>query len=370
MIRIAKPLIGQDEQAAVTAVLASGNIAAGAQVKEFEEAFAAYCASPVAVACSSGTAGLCVAMKALDLPAGSKVLTTPFSFIATANCILYANCIPVFADVDPDTFMVTAATVAEAFAKDPDIRAVLPVHLYGQACEIKDITDIAHAHDAYVIEDAAQAHGATEDGVRVGAIGDLGVFSFYPTKNMMTGEGGIITGSNAELLDRCRLIINHGAPKRYQHTLLGFNYRMTNIAAAIGLCQLPRLDAWNARRLYNAQAITAGLANLSWLSTPVERQNCGHVYHQYVLKVQDRERLREHLKNAGVDTDVHYPCLIPDQPFFQGQGYTSDHLPQARKLATCVMSLPVHPSVSDDDLATIVSAMQSFTLAQLPCAAK
>jgi perosamine synthetase len=361
VIPIAKPHIGQDEQNAVAEVLASGMLAAGPRVHAFEHAFAEFCHSPAGVACSSGTAGLCAAVAALELPAGSKILTTPFSFIATANCILYGGYTPVFADIDSDTFNLTAANVKRALEQDPTIRAVLPVHLYGQACEIHEIVEIAHAHNAYVIEDCAQAHGATEDGVPVGAIGDLGIFSFYPTKNMMTGEGGMITGSNVELLERCSLHINHGAPRRYQHTTLGFNYRMTSMAAAIGLVQLPRLPEWTERRKRNAQRLNDGLADLPWLTTPYQRANCGHVYHQYVLKVLDRARFQAHLKEAGVGSDIHYPCTIPDQPFYSDQGYTSVHLPVAAEQSSYVLSLPVHPALTDDDLRTIISAVRTFT---------
>ena len=365
MIPIAKPYIGPEEQDAVAAVLASGILASGPRVREFQQRFAEYCQSPAAVACSSGTAGLVAAMSALDLPRGSKVLTTPFSFIATANCILAADCRPIFIDVDPDTFNITAADVEKAFAQDPDIRAVLPVHLYGQACEIRAIAAIAHAYGAYVIEDCAQAHGATEDGIPVGAIGDLGVFSFYPTKNMMASEGGIITGCNTKLLETCKLVINHGSPARYVHERLGFNYRMTDIAAALGICQLQRLPAWNEQRRYNARTLTAALAGQTWLSTPAERPNVQHVYHQYVLKVRDRVHLEEHLKAGGVETAVHYPRTIPDQPLYRDLGYTSDDLPVARELTEQVLSLPVHPALSAGDLQTVITAVRAFEPARV-----
>lgn len=365
MIPIAKPFIGAEEQAAVADVLASGILASGPRVREFERAFAEYCQSAAgAVACTSGTAGLCTTVAALELPAGSKILTTPFSFIATANCILYGGYLPVFVDVDPTTFMITADQVREALDDDPAIRALILVHLYGQACEIHEIVEIAHARGVVVIEDCAQAHGAEEFDVPVGGIGDLGVFSFYPTKNMMTGEGGMITGSNPTLIDRCRLFIDHGAPVRYHHTSLGFNYRMTSMAAAIGLCQLQRLPAWNAQRRKNARALTAAFTGISWLTTPFERPQCTHVYHQYVLKVQDRARFQAHMDAAGVGTAVHYPRTILDQPYYQQQGFSSASCPTARRLADEVISLPVHPAVSAQDLQTIITAVQTFVPAE------
>ncbi|MHB0936451.1 MAG: DegT/DnrJ/EryC1/StrS family aminotransferase [Armatimonadota bacterium] len=360
MIPIAKPYVGPEEQAAVAEVLASGQIASGPRVHEFEHAFAELCQSPAAVACGSGTAGLVAAVASLDLPRGSKILTTPFSFIATANCILASDCRPVFIDIDPDTFNITAASVKAAFERDPEIKAVLPVHLYGQACEIHEMVEIAHSYGACVIEDCAQAHGATEDGVPVGAIGDLGVFSFYPTKNMMAAEGGMITGRNTELLERCKLIIDHGSPARYVHVRLGFNYRMTSIAAAIGLCQLQRLPAWNTQRRRNAESLTAALAGQTWLDTPSERPNCEHVYHQYVLKVRERARLQEHLSAAGVGTAIHYPRTITAQPFYREMGYSCDDHPIACRMADEVLSLPVHPALKPEDLQTIVTAMRAF----------
>ncbi|MHB9131091.1 MAG: DegT/DnrJ/EryC1/StrS family aminotransferase [Armatimonadota bacterium] len=358
MIPIAKPYIGPEEQAAVAEVLASGYLASGPRVHAFEAAFAAYCQVPGAAACTSGTTGLCIAVQALDLPAGSKILTTPFSFIATANAILANGHHPVFADVDPDTGLLTAATVEAALNANPAIRAVIPVHLYGQPTDIHAMVELAHARGVRVIEDCAQAHGAAEDGVPVGGIGDLGVFSFYPTKNMTTSEGGIITSRDAELLDRCRLLIDHGAPQRYQHIAFGLNYRMTSIAAAIGLCQLERLPAWNARRQTNAARLSAALADLPGVRVPVARPNVTHVFHQYVLQVAERATLQAHLTQAGVGTAVHYPCTILDQPYYQSLGYTSDPYPAAQHLSATVLSLPVHPSLTDDDLETIITAVR------------
>ncbi len=358
MIPIAKPYLGPEEHAAVADVLTSGMLATGPRVHAFERAFADYCGAQDAIACSSGTSGLCMAVAALGLPAGSKILTTPFSFIATANCILYAGHQPVFADVDPETFCLTPAGIAAALAQDPDIRAIILVHLYGQACDTRTIVEMARARGIFVIEDCAQAHGATDGAETVGSIGDLGVFSFYPTKNMMTGEGGMITGNDPALVEQCRLFGNHGAPQRYHHTSLGFNYRMTSIAAAIGLCQLERLPAWNARRRRNAAALTAGLRGLPGVQPPVERPGCIHVYHQYVLKLADRPQLQARLEAAGVGTAIHYPTLIVDQPYYRSLGFSGDAYPVAQALTGQVLSLPVHPAVTDADVATIVQAVR------------
>ena len=360
MIPIAKPYIGQQEKDAVAEVLESGILASGPKVTEFENKFADYVSSETAAACSSGTAGLCAAVAALPIPENSKILTTPFSFIATANCILYGNHTPVFCDVDENSFNMTPDTVKKMMEADKSIKAIIPVHLYGQAAEIDEITNIAHHYGVYVIEDAAQAHGATDNGKIVGAIGDLGVFSFYPTKNMAAGEGGMVTGKSSELVEMTRLHINHGAPVRYKHTKLGFNYRMTSIAAAIGLCQLERLPEWNRKRYINASKMNEAFKDIDGITIPYERTNCQHVYHQYVLKVQDRESLQDYLKEKGIGTDIHYPRLIPEQDYYLSLGYNSDGLDAAKQLTKEVLSLPVHPAVSEDELNHIIASVKNF----------
>ena len=360
-IPLSSPDITDAEIQAVVDVLRTRHLSLGPKGPEFEDAFRNYLDVHEAVAVNSGTAGLHCCLLAMGIGPGDEVVTTPFSFIATANCVLYGGAEPVFADVDPDTFMLTAATVKAALARDPSIKAIIPVHLYGQAGEMHEIVEIAHAHGAVVIEDCAQAHGATEGGVPVGAIGDLGVFSFYPTKNMTTGEGGIVTGRNADLLARCRLLIDHGAPQRYHHTTLGFNYRMTSLAAAIGLCQFARLPGWNAQRLANAHTLSAALRGLPGITVPLERAGCGHVFHQYVLKVRDRAGLQAHLQAAGVGTAVHYPTTITDQPYYQSLGYSSDATPVARQLTQEVLSLPVHPALTAEDVQQIIAAVRAWS---------
>ncbi|HQK92379.1 MAG TPA: DegT/DnrJ/EryC1/StrS aminotransferase family protein [Armatimonadota bacterium] len=362
MIPIARPCLGPEEERAVAEVMASGMLAAGPKVRAFEAAFARFCGLPgdAAVACSSGTSGLLVAVQSLGLPRGAKVLTTPFSFIATANCIMAWGLEPVFIDVDPETAMITAEGVEAALDADPSIRAVIPVHLYGQPCEIHQMVEVAHARGVLVIEDCAQAHGASENGVPVGSVGDLAVFSFYATKNMTTGEGGMITGRNDELLDRCRIIVDQGARVRYQHETLGFNYRMTSIAAAIGLCQLEKLPALNDHRRRNAATLTEGLRGIPWLRVPAERDGCVHVFHQYVVQTDHRPALQEHLANCGVSTAIHYPKVIPDQPFYAADGFATVDLPVARQLTQTVLALPVHPMVSTEGIATVIDAVRSF----------
>jgi dTDP-4-amino-4,6-dideoxygalactose transaminase len=364
MIPIARPIIGEDESRAVQEVMASGQLAAGPKVTEFETKFAEFCKVAEAVACCSGTAGLCAAVSALELERGAKVLTTPFSFIATANCILQAGLSPVFVDVDAKTGSIAADAVEEALRTDPSIRAILPVHLYGQPCEIARMVEIARPRGVYVIEDAAQAHGSLEFGRPVGSMGDLAVFSFYATKNMTTGEGGMITGTNARLLERCRLIVNQGAPERYRHTVIGFNHRMTSIAAAIGIVQLGHLTKWNERRRANAHRLTESLAGHPWITPPFEREGCFHVYHQYVVRASRRDALQGFLTERGIGTAIHYPRLIPDQPAYQSIGYDGGALPVARRLAETVLALPVHPALSDADLDAIIAAVAAFGAGQ------
>ncbi len=245
MISIAKPQIGPEEMAAVQQVLASGQLAQGAQVRRFEEEFAAWVGVRHAVAVTSGTAALHVALLAGGIGAGDEVVTSPFSFVASANCALFVGARPVFADIEPAWYTMDPAAIRAAIT--PATRALVVVHLYGQPCAMDEIMAIADEYNLLVVEDACQAHGATWQGKAVGSMG-VGCFSFYPTKNMTTGEGGMITTDDADFAQRCRLLREHGAPRRYVHEVLGYNLRMMDLQAAMGLVQLGKVEAWNSRR--------------------------------------------------------------------------------------------------------------------------
>ena len=289
MISIAKPLIGDAEKKAVCAVLDSGMIANGAVVTQFENAFAAYVGAKYATAATSGTTALEVALRALGIGPGDKVLTTPFSFIASTNAILYAGATPVFADILPDSFTIDPDAAEAALQADPKIKALLIVHLFGQACDMDRIMALVKKYGLLLVEDCAQAHGAAWNGKTVGTFGDAGCFSFYPTKNMTTGEGGAIVTDNEELQEKFKLLINHGMKVRYHHDIVGYNYRMTNIAGAIGLCQLEKLPEFNAKRRANAAKLSALITN-PLIATPAVTPGSNHCFHQYTVRVKNGRR--------------------------------------------------------------------------------
>ena len=251
MIPIAKPLIGDEEIEEVVKVLKSGFIAQGPKVAEFEEKFAEYIGVKHAVATSSGTTALHTALLALGIKAGDEVVTTPFTFAATSNSVLYVGAKPVFVDVNPETYNIDPEKIAEAITDKT--KAIMPVHLYGQPADMDPIREIADENDLKVIEDAAQAHGAVYRGKMVGSMGDAACFSFYPTKNMTTSEGGMVTTDDGATADAARAIRAHGESQRYTHVMLGYNFRMTDVAAAIGLAQLKKLDTFNGKRIENAK---------------------------------------------------------------------------------------------------------------------
>lgn len=356
MIPIAKPIIGDEEKAAVLAVLESGQLAQGPMVAAFEEKFASMCGVREAVAVSSGTTALILALLAHEIGPGDEVITTPFSFIATANAVLFVGATPVFVDVRADDFNIDADLIEEKIT--PHTRAILPVHLYGYPCRMDRITEIAQRHGLAIIEDACQAHGASLNGRCVGGFG-TGCFSFYPTKNLTTGEGGMITTNDPQIAVRARLLRDHGASTRYHHDILGYNWRMTDIAAALGLAQIAKLDTFTEARRANAAYLSA---HLNGVITPIEARGYRHVYHQYTVRVPgdgSRDRLREHLHSHGVGSAVHYPLPIHQQPVYRERGYAVS-LPVAEQLSREVLSLPVHPSLTQSDLDHICSAVNSF----------
>ena len=356
MIPIARPLIGEDEQNAVLEVMASGMVAQGPRVKEFESRFAEMCGAEHGIATTSGTSALHVALLAHEIGPGDEVLTSPFSFIASANCALFVGAKPVFVDIEPDYFTIDPEKIREKIT--PRTRAIEPVHLYGQACDMQAIVEIAEEYDLVIIEDACQAHGAKFNGQSVGSFGTA-CFSFYPTKNITTGEGGMITTNDANIAEKARLVRDHGSPVRYQHESLGYNLRMNDMQAAIGLTQLPKLDQWNKKRQENAAYLTQELSKVEGVVPPAIRENAVHVFHQYTIRIPDRDDAVEKMREKGVGVGVHYPTPIHQQPYYQKLGY-SDSLPQSEAASREVLSLPVHPSLSQDDLDQIVEAVASL----------
>ncbi len=350
MIPVSKPYIGEAEKQAVMEVLDSGMLAAGPRTAKFEERFAQVCGVKHAIATSSGTTALHLALLAHGLGAGDEVITTPFTFIASANSILFTGAKPVFVDIDPETFNIDPRQVEKAIT--PRTKAIMPVHLYGYVCDMDALQAIADRHGLSIVEDACQAVGAAYHGQQAGSFG-TGCFSLYATKNVMSGEGGMITTNNEAINEKCRMLRNHGMKRRYYHDMLGFNFRMTDLCAAIGLVQLDRLEEFTARRRANAAYFNAHIESVI---TPKVKAGYDHVWHQYTIRVdgkRDRDAALKQLSEAGIGTGIFYPVPAHQQEYMREiVGEVS--LPVAEQLAQEVISLPVHPQLSQDDLETIV----------------
>lgn len=362
-IPIAKPLIGEEEINAVVEVLKSGMLAHGKEVEAFEREFADYLGVKHGIAVANGTAALDVALKALKIGPGDEVITTPFTFIASANSILFQGAKPVFADIDPKTFNLDPNDVLEKI--NNKTKAIVVVHLYGQPADMKAFKEIAKDHKLYLVEDCAQAHGAEFGGQKVGTFGDIAAFSFYPTKNITTGEGGMVVTNDDELARRAELIRNHGQAEKYLHVELGYNLRMTNIAAAIGRVQLRKLDEWNKKRIENVRLLSEGISKIEGLTPPYVDERVKHVFHQYVIRVEEefplsRDELMAKLREKGIGTAIHYPIPVHHQPLYQKLGYPKDICPNAVEASKRVLSLPVHPAVSREDIAYIIKTLEEI----------
>jgi len=361
MIKLAHPVIDDDEKAAVIAVLESGQLAQGPRVAAFERAFAAYCGAGHAVAVNSGTAALHLALVAHGIGAGDEVIVPAFSFAATATAVLHAGARPVFADVCDDDFGIDPASAERAIT--PATRAIIAVHLYGQACRIAEVEALCGPGRITLIEDAAQAVGATAGERRCGSIGTA-AFSFYATKNLQTGEGGMITTGDAAVAERARMLRSQGERARYVTEEAGYNFRMTEVAAALGATQLPKIGARNDRRSANAARLTARLEGNPRIVVPREMAGRRHVWHQYTLRVpaggEARDALQAGLRERGIESAVFYPAPIHRQPLYRRLGYAGVSLPVAERLAGEVLSIPVHPSLSDADVDAVAAAVNDL----------
>jgi perosamine synthetase len=356
MIPAAKPLIGDEERAAVARVLQSGMLTQGSEVAAFESELSTIVAGRHCIAVNSGTSGLHLALTAVGMSKGDEVIVPSFTFAATANSVALTGATPVFVDIDPLTFNINPIAIEAAIT--PRTRAIQPVHLYGQPAAMKEIMAIASRHDLLVIEDAAQAHMASLHGIPVGAFGIAGIFSFYPTKNMTSGEGGMITTASDEVARQCRLLRNQGMEKRYVNEIVGFNTRMTDIHAAIGRVQLTKLAGWTERRRENAKFLDQ---NLKGVVVPYVSPGAFHVYHQYTIRIigHNRDDFAAEMTKRGVGNGVYYPIPVHRLPSFN---HIFD-LPETALATKEVLSIPVHPSLSKDDLETVVSVINSIAAA-------
>lgn len=359
MIPIARPDIGPEEVAAVTSVLESGMLAQGRQVAEFETRWAAQVGVRHAVATSNGTVALMAIFAGLGLGPGDEVITVSHTFAATANAILFTGATPVFVDIEPDTYLIDAKRIEAAIT--PRTRAIVPVHLFGLVADMDMIGAIADRHGLAVVEDACQAHGATYRGRAAGSFGH-GAFSLYATKNMTTAEGGLITTNDDRLADWLRLYRNQGMRARYQFEMLGYNFRLTDIAAAIGLVQLGKLERNTARRQAIASAYDEAFADLP-ARIPVVPDGRTHVYHQYTLDVGPaRDAIFTAIREGGVGADIYYPIPVHRQPYIQERGLHVD-LPITDRAAEHTLALPMFPGMTDDERATVIRTVRGAVLA-------
>jgi dTDP-4-amino-4,6-dideoxygalactose transaminase len=361
VIPISQVVLPDRTEELVLSVLRSGQLAQGPMVAAFEQRFAELTGVAHAVAVSNGTVALVAALRALGLRRGDEVVTSPFTFVATLNAILEVGATACFADIDPVDFNLDAAKASGAITERT--KAVMPVHLYGQCADLDAFVRLADEQGLGLVEDAAQAHGATAGGRTAGSAG-LGCFSFYATKNLTTGEGGMVTTDDERLADKLRVLRNQGMRARYQYELVGGNHRMTDLQAAVGL---PQLDAYAeavAARRAHAAALSEGLAGLDGLLTPSELPGRDHVWHQYTVRVTedapvDRDRLAQHLQSAGVGCGVYYPRIVFDYECFRDHpSVRATEVPEASRAAHQVLSLPVHPALSARDLDRIVETVR------------
>lgn len=360
MIPAAKPLIGQEEQDAVARVMASGMIAQGPEVAAFESEFAeVLMGGRECVAVNSGTSGLHLGLIAAGIGAGDEVIVPSFTFAATANSVALTGATPVFADISADTFCLDPASVAQAVTERT--AAIMPVHLYGHPADVEGLAQVADRAGLQVFEDAAQAHGATWAGRPVGSFGTFGVFSLYPTKNMTSGEGGMVSCADPEIARGMRLLRNQGMEKQYANEIVGLNNRMTDIHAAIGRVQLGKILGWTATRQANAAYLDE---HLHGVVIPPVREGATHVYHQYTIRVPgatgaERDRVMQALRcEHQVGCGVYYP--IPNHELVSLSRFAPAHeLVQTRRAADEVISLPVHPSLSREDLERVVQAVNT-----------
>lgn len=344
---------------AIEDVLDSGRYVNGPPVGELEAAVAEYSGCAAGVGVSSGTDALLVSLMAFDIGAGDEVITTPFTFFATAGCIWRTGAKPVFVDIDPDTFNIDPAKIEAAITERT--KAILPVHLYGQMAEMDEIMAIAAKHDLVVIEDAAQSIGAIYKGKRAGAIGHTGCFSFYPTKNLPGfGDGGMVVTNDTDLADRIRILRDHGQSPTYYYRWIGGNFRLDTIqAAGIGV-RLNHLEDWSGLRRENADRWNALLADVDQVQTPVIREYNTSIYNQYVIRAERRDELKAHLQEYGVAAAIYYPLGLHEQDCFADLGYKRGDFPETERATEVVLALPIFPGLKAEQIDFAAETIKSF----------
>lgn len=359
MINIAAPVIDSEERRAVDEVIESGMLAQGPKVAELEESWAKYCGTKHALAVNSGTAAIHCALYAAGVKEGDEVITTPYSFIATINPILMLGARPVLVDIDEETFNIDVSKIEAAITEKT--KAIVPVDLYGQPCDWAELQEIAKKHNLKIIEDACQAIGAEYKGIKTGSLGDFGCFSLYATKNIMCGEGGVVTTNSDEAAVAIRSFRQHGMVAPYEYADLGYNYRMSDLHGAIAVEQLKKVEEFTKKRQENARKLNDALAGVAGIKIPTISENRSHVYHQYTIlldKDMQRDQFIASLRDKGVGAGIYYPKPLHAYPHIAKLGYKVGDFPVAEDLAARVVSLPVHPKVTDEDIEIIAAAVK------------
>jgi len=367
MISIAQPFLGVEEKEAVMRVLESVMLSKGIEVDRFESEFADYCGIKHGIATSNGTTALHTALMAHGVAEGDEVITSPFTFVATANAIAMVGAIPIFVDIEPDTYNIDPSKIEAAITGKT--KAIIPVHLFGKSCDMDPIMEIARKNNLKIIEDACQAHGAfyqSNEEKKVGLFG-TSCYSFYATKNITCGEGGMILTNDDDVARRARILINHGSESKYVHSQLGYNYRMTDISAAIGRQQLKKLNYFTQRRFKNAQEYNKGFQEIPGLVLPIISK--GHVFHQYTTRIlsdfgQSRDSLQVFLKKKGVYTSIFYPIPLHKQETFKKTNEINiertSSLEISEQVSQEVLSFPVHPQVTLIQIKKIIELVKNF----------
>jgi perosamine synthetase len=350
--------IDDEIKEAVLRVIDSGWYVKGENGKKLEEEFAKFCNAKYGISVSSGTAAIFLALKALDIKNGDEVIVPSFTFIATASPVILCGATPVFADIDLKTYTIKPEEVHKLIT--PKTKAIMPVHLYGHPAEMKPIMDIAKDHDLKVIEDACQAHGAVAYGHMVGTIGDIACFSYFPSKNMtVAGEGGMITTNSEELAKKMKMMKDHGRVDRHKSTIFGFNFRLSEIHAAIGRIQLKHLPEWIEARRKKAAHYTELFANMDGVDVPVEANWAKHAYHLYVIKTEKRDELAKYLKEKNIGTGIHYYIPVHKQPYIL-DNFPAVKLENTEKCSEKVLSLPLDPRISFEEIELVVGEVKNF----------
>lgn len=347
-------------------ILASGRFVLGPCVEEFEQRFAEYCQAKYCVACNSGTSALHLALRACGISTGDEVITVPMTFIATAWSISYVGAVPVFVDIDPSSFTLDVERLAEAIS--PRTKAILPVHLYGRPAALGPILELASRHGLRVIEDACQAHGARYRDERIGGLGDVGCFSFYPTKNLgACGEGGALVTNDASLADQARALRDHAQSSRYRHDCEGYNYRMDAMQGGVLCVKLPYLDGWNAARSRHADHYRRRLGQVSDLEMQSSDREHDSVWHLFVVATDERDALARQLARLGIGTGLHYPLPLHLQPAYRHLRLGRGAFPVAERLAERCLSLPMFPELTSEQVDQVCDAVE-LEMRRLPSA--